>query len=450
MGSPRALIAAALESNAVRSSRGGDWQTHAARCRKYLNDSAPPPLRVWVSESDPVRFFAAVFAALERGDHVFPANPRWNSHDWNTAINIADPEIFFSGGEGERRLSPSDEGPLFGGARLLVATGGTSGRMRFAIHTIDSLFAAADALRVHFGARSVSSVCVLPVHHIGGLQQVVRAIASGAQVLCADWKSIEQGSLPEVGDNWTISLVPSQLHRLLPSGPTRRWLRDFRAVMIGGAPAGARLLAEARDAQVPISVVYGSTETAALVAALKPTEFLAGARNCGRALPHAVIRIVDLESGLECSAGEPGRIVIKSASLFGGYWPHPEEITVLHTEDIGVLDENDTLTVIGRADAVINSGGEKIHPAEVEDAIRATGLLQDVVVAGAPDPEWGETVAALYPAISQPDITALERALRASLGSIKLPRRWISIDDWPVNEAGKINRAILREQLIEE
>lgn len=443
------MIDAALSTPAVRSTRGGDWRAHAAICRKYLDESAPPPLRLWVSDSDPVRFFGAAFAGLARGDHVFLANPRWSATDWDAALELAQPEVFFSHDGSERHLRQADAGPLFSDGRMMIATGGTSGRMRFAIHTADSLFAAADALRVHFGARVVSSVCVLPVHHIGGVQQVVRAIASGGELLCADWKAVEGGAFPEVGANWTISLVPAQLHRLLNSAAARRWLREFRAVMVGGGPAGVQLLATARDAQIPVSVVYGSTETAALVAALKPAEFLAGARNCGHALPHAVIRIADLDTGLECSAGVPGRIVVKSASLYGGYWPKPEHITVLATEDIGVLDESGRLTVIGRADSVINSGGEKIHPAEVESAIRATGLLQDVVVAGAPDPEWGETVAALYPAAADPDIPALEKALRGSLGSIKLPRLWVRVDDWPVNEAGKVNRAMLRERLMQ-
>lgn len=442
------MIEAALATPAVRSTRGGDWRAHAATCRQYLDESAPPPLRVWVSDSDPVRFFGAAFAGLARGDHVFLANSHWSGSDWDAAIGIAEPEVFFSNEGAERRLRPAAEGPLFADGRLMVATGGTSGRVRFAIHTADSLFVAADALRVHFGARTISSVCVLPVHHIGGVQQVVRAIASGGEVLCADWKSVEGGAFPDVGANWTISLVPSQLHRLVNSAAALRWLREFGAVMVGGAPAGTQLLATARDAQIPVSVVYGSTETAALVAALKPAEFLAGARNCGRALPHAVIRIADLESGLECSAGEPGRIIVKSASLYGGFWPKPEHIPVLATEDIGVLDESGCLTVIGRADSVINSGGEKIHPAEVESAIRATGLLHDVVVAGAPDPEWGETVAALYPSSANPDVAALEKALRASLGSIKLPRLWVPVEDWPVNEAGKVNRAVLRKRLL--
>jgi o-succinylbenzoate---CoA ligase len=443
------MIETALATQAVRSTRGGDWRAHAANCRMYLDASAPPPLRVWVADSDPVRFFAAAFSALARGDHVFLANHRWGAREWEAALELAQPEVFFSRDGAERHLRPTDDGPLFADGRMMIATGGTSGRVRFAIHTAGSLFAAADALRVHFGARAISSVCVLPVHHIGGVQQVVRAIASDGEVLCADWKAVEGGAFPEVEANWTISLVPAQLHRLVGSAAARRWLREFRAVMVGGGPAGAQLLATARDAQIPVSVVYGSTETAAVVAALKPAEFLAGARNCGHALPHAVIRIADLDTGLECSAGEPGRIIVKSASLYGGFWPRPEHIPVLATEDIGVLDESGRLTVIGRADSVINSGGEKIHPAEVESAIRATGLLQEVVVAGAPDPEWGETVAALYPAAAEPDIATLEKALRASVGSIKLPRLWVPVDDWPVNEAGKVNRATLRERLME-
>lgn len=449
MESSLSLIEAALQEPSVRSSSGGDWRTHAALARRFLDDTAPPPLRIWVAEADPVRFFGVAFAALARGDHVFLANHRWSSRDTASALEIASPEVFFSGDDPESRLRPGDEAPLFAGSRLMIATGGSSGRMRFAIHTIDSLFAAADALRVHFGVRVVSSVCVLPVHHIGGLQQVVRAISSGGQVLCADWKAVEGGSLPGVESDWTISLVPAQLRRLLNSAAGQRWLRGFRVVMVGGGPASAGLLGIAREARIPVSVVYGSTETAALVAALKPAEFLAGVRNCGHSLPHAVIRIVDLETGLECSPGEAGRIVIKSASLFRGYWPKPEDNAVLHTEDIGSIDGSGRLTVIGRADAAINSGGEKIHPAEVEDAIRATGLLQDVCVAGAPDPEWGEMVAAIYPASANPNLPALESALRASIGSIKIPRRWFAVDDWPVNEAGKVNRARLREKLIE-
>ena len=450
MDSSLELIESAVQKDVVRSTHGGDWRAHAARYRVFLDETAPPPLRLWVSDSDPVRFFAAVFAGLLRGDHVFLANPRWSSSQWNTAIAIAKPEIYFSGGEAERDLKQEVEAPLFSDARLMIATGGTSGRMRFAIHTIDSLFSAADALRVHFAAQIVSSVCVLPVHHIGGLQQIVRAIASGGQVVCAEWKGVERGvALPEVDGQWTISLVPSQLHRLLANSQTRKWLRRFRVVMIGGAPAGAGLLAAARNENIPISVVYGSTETAALVAASKPADFLAGSRNCGHSLPHAVIRIVDLDTDLACSPGEPGRILVKSASLFGGYWPKVEHVSVLRTEDIGMLDNDGNLTVIGRADSVINSGGEKIHPAEVESAIRATGMLNDVLVAGAPDPEWGEMVAAMYPASAKFDPASLENALRAALGPIKIPRLWVPVEDWPVNEAGKVNRGLLRERLIE-
>jgi len=401
-----------------------------------------------VADPDPVRFLAAAFAGLARGDHVFLANPRWTSAERKAGIRIAEPEVYFAERDPEHGVLDPGEGPLFADARLMIPTGGTSGRVRFAIHTLDSLFTAADGLRRHFNAHSLSSVCVLAVHHIGGFQQAVRAVATGGQTLCADWKAVEGGAYPEVEQGWILSLVPSQLHRLMTSAASHRWLRNFRAVFIGGAPASESLLAAARDARIPVSIAYGSTETGALVAALLPREFLAGANGCGRELPHATIRVVDLETALERSPGEAGRIVIKSAALFGGYWPNPEFLPVLHTEDIGKLDDWGRLTILGRADAVINSGGEKIHPAEIEDAIRATGILQDVVVAGAPDPEWGEIVAALFPADCKPDLASLEAMLRKSLSAFKIPRRWVPVEDWPVNEAAKVNRAQLRKRLL--
>lgn len=447
MEAAHTLIEIALRAATVRATGGGDWTGHAARCRAFLNSAGPNPLRVWVADPDPVRYLAAAFAGLARGDHVFLANPRWSSAERRSGVRIAEPEVYFAGREPEFGMLGSGDGPLFSDARLMIPTGGSSGRVRFAIHSIDTLFAAAEGLRRHFNAGPLSSVCVLPVHHIGGFQQAVRAIATGGQVICADWKTVEGGVYPEADDGWMLSLVPSQLHRLLAAPASHRWLRRFRAVFVGGAPAGKGLLAAARDARIPVSIAYGSTETAAQVAALLPVEFLEGATGCGRELPHVTIRVVDLETGLECSPGEPGRIVIKSQALFGGYWPNPEYHAVLHTEDIGKLDESGRLTVVGRADAAINSGGEKIHPAEVEAAIRDTGFLRDVCVAGAPDPEWGEVVAALYPAECKADFVALEARLRASLTAYKIPRRWIPVEDWPVNEAGKVNRARLREWL---
>lgn len=441
------MIEVALSAPTVRSPRGADWSEHAARCRAFLDATGPNPLRVWVSDPDPVRFLAAAFAGLARGDHVFLANPRWSTQERNTGVRIAEPKVFFGGGDPEQRELETGDGPLFANARLMIPTGGSSGRVRFAIHTLDTLFATAEGLRRHFNAGQLSSVCILPVHHIGGFQQAIRAVATGGQLLCADWKAVEGGSYPEVDAGWMLSVVPAQLHRMLAAPASHRWLRRFRAVFVGGAPAGDRLLDEAREARIPVSIAYGSTETGAQVAALLPGEFLDGATGCGRELPHATIRVVDLETGLERSPGEAGRIVIKSAALFGGYWPNPQHVPVLQTEDIGMLDDFGRLTVLGRADAVINSGGEKIHPAEVEAAIRAAGVLSDVCIAGVPDAQWGEVVAALYPADCKADFISLEATLRASLSAHKIPRRWIPVEDWPVNEAGKVNRARLREWL---
>jgi len=207
-------------------------------------------------------------------------------------------------------------------------------------------------------------------------------------------------------------------------------------------PASASLLAHARAERLPLAVSYGASEFAAALAVQPPAEFLAGETGL-RPLPHAAIRILDPETNTSLPAGSLGRIEVSASSLFLGYWPHRRSAGPFRTDDLGRLDTAGRLHVVGRADAAINTGGEKVHPAEVEAALRATGAFSEIVVCGAPDARWGECVAALFPAADTPDLAAVECALRATLGPHKLPRRWIPIVDWPRTPAGKTDRTSL-------
>ena len=150
------------------------------------------------------------------------------------------------------------------------------------------------------------------------------------------------------------------------------------------------------------------TETAAMVTALRPEEFLAGRRGCGSALPHARVEL-----------DADGVIQIAAESLFRGYYPHWREGGgPWPTEDLGRFDEHGSLHVLGRRDAVIITGGEKIEPGEVEAVLRATGQFADVAVIGVPDAEWGEAVVACYPAgTKEPDLGARRTAPRRPAGA---------------------------------
>lgn len=194
------------------------------------------------------------------------------------------------------------------------------------------------------------------------------------------------------------------------------------------------------------------TETAAQIATLKPTEFLQGQTGCGKILPHAQV-VVD-------SAPEtPGPIAIQAASLMRGYWPPPPHGGHNHgpsqgkfyPDDLGYVDRAGYLHIVGRSSDKIISGGENIFPAEVEAAIRATQLVQDVYVVGLADDRWGEIVAAV---VAVPDIThpsnlleQLQIILGDRLSKYKQPKRWLLVKHLPRQANGKLAKSTIQSWL---
>lgn len=322
---------------------------------------------------------------------------------------------------------------------LCVPTGGSSGAMKLARHDERTLGAAVAGFAAHFGAARIDSLGLLPPWHVSGLMGWARCVWTGGEHRVERWKDVESGAArPEPGGGF-VSFVPTQLARLLGDADAEAWLRGFRAVLLGGGPAWPDLLERARSARVPVAMSYGMTETAAMVAAQQPEDFLAGESSSGAAMPHARLTI---------NAG--GRVHIGGESLFFGYWPDERGAGDWRTDDLGVIDARGRLHVLGRADALIISGGEKVNPLEVEAALREAGgaALEDVAVVGVPHSEWGsEVVAAVL------GDAALEPVLRAGvetrLAPAKRPKRHVffRVEDWPRDARGKLNRARLAERL---
>lgn len=320
---------------------------------------------------------------------------------------------------------------------LCVRTGGSSGAAKFARHDELSVGAAVEGFQKHFSAERVNALGLLPEEHVSGFMARARCLLSGGVFLRGDWREVERGIFPEVGEGFFVSLVPTQLQRLLKSAAARDWLRRFRAVLVGGGPAWADLLEEAAACRVPLAPSYGMTESAAMVTALRPEEFLSGRRGCGSVLPHA--RVV---------VGDDGGLSVGGGSLFRGYWPdfsEPGPDGLWKTSDAGFFDEG-SLVVRGRVDAVIISGGKKISPEEVEAAARASGAVEDVAVVGLPDAEWGERVVLCYPA-GRGDAGRLREFLAERLEGFKRPKDFVPVERWPRDEKGKLDRKKLREDV---
>ncbi len=375
---------------------------------------------VVVEERDPARFMARFSEAVAAGGMVFVADPAWGAAEQEqfAAVTIA------------KRPARAAEAPADTGW-LCLPTGGSSGRLRLARHDQQTLSAAVRGCSQHFRTKRINAVGVLPLHHVSGLMAWLRCALTGGRYVPWNWPDLEAGRWPEAArGDWFLSLVPTQLQRLLEQRGVAERLRRFRAVLLGSGPAWPELLARAADMRLPLAPGYGMTETAAMITALRPEEFLAGRRGCGSTLPHGRVTV----------AAE-GVIEIAGESLFRGYYPDWRAAGPWATDDLGRFDEHGGLHWLGRRDATIITGGEKVEPGEVEAVLRATGQFSDVAVVGLPDVEWGECVTAVYPTGRKPpDMEAVARFLAGRLAPHKRPKHYLRLAHWPRNDQGKLSR----------
>ncbi|HIK57129.1 MAG TPA: 2-succinylbenzoate--CoA ligase [Synechococcales cyanobacterium M55_K2018_004] len=410
---------------------GIDRQAWAVRANQRLQEltvsvSSGTPPTLLLTQPDPEKFLADFLAACAAHHPIALGNPQWTPAEQQhvlTHLTLPTPA-----------------------AAILIPTSGSSGQLRFAIHTWETLTASVYGFQQHFQVEQVNCCCVLPLHHVSGLMQAVRSLVTGGTLAIVPFKQLEAGELPPIDPaDYFLSLVPTQLQRLLHHAETVDWLTRFRAVLLGGAPAWESLLQAAYEAQIPAALTYGMTETASQVATLKPEEFLQGNWSCGQVLPHAKLSICD-DAGRLLGANQVGHLVIQADSLALGYLPGEPFAGRFCPDDLGYFDAAGYLHLVGRRSDKIISGGENIFPAEVESAIWATGLVQDVAVLGVSDRHWGEVVTAVYvPRQTTVLPTQLAQALQDKLSRYKHPKRWVMVDQLPRNAQGKINRAALRD-----
>ena len=380
-----------------------------------------------IAEDDAAGFMAALAAATAQGGVVLLASDSWGEHERSQLAVLREQE----------QITPAT---ATGKGWLCIPTGGTGGGLKFARHDEETLAAAVRGFVRHFKLSRVNAIGVLPLFHVSGLMAWLRCALTGGEYRPLDWKAIEAGQLPvlvEKPEGWTISLVPTQLERLLRSDAAVAWLQSFRLILLGGGPSWPGLLDKAAAAQLPLAPGYGMTETAAMVTALRPEEFLAGGRSSGTALSHATVKIDAEET-----------IVLGGDSLFRGYHPQWRDRWDFVTEDRGRLDVGGHLHVAGRRDDIIITGGEKVEPGEVEAVLRGTGQFPDVVVLGLPDARWGQLLVVVYPGHAHPDFHPVIKAL-SHLADHKRPKRYLPlVGAWPVSEQGKVNRLGLVERVV--
>lgn len=333
--------------------------------------------------------------------------------------------------EPQRLLSASGPGVKLGEyetlalpatAATLLRTSGSSGRPKVAIHGLAQHVTAALGAMAALDLREADGfLLALPYHHVGGLSIIFRAILAGAQVMLPDPGQPLAEALARLEPSH-VSLVPTQLLRLLDAGPAS--LTRPRSVLLGGGALSSSLRQRGLESGVRLAVCYGSTESTAFLAMSADPDLVARPRSAGRVLP---------DRRLEVSAD--GELRIGGPTLFLGYLDEgrvrdPRDHDGLFaTGDLGYLDD-DVLYVLGRRDRVFISGGENIHPGEIEAALEAVTGVEEAIVVAVPDAEFGgRPIAFLTCATPGPEQAEIEAQLRRELPGYKIPDAFYRIPE---------------------
>jgi O-succinylbenzoic acid--CoA ligase len=324
--------------------------------------------------------------------------------------------------------------------------------LKFARHDEVTLGAAVRGFCEHFELTPVNVIDVLPPWHVSGLMARVRCAVTGGRYLAWQWKMLEAGEWPELSGEEIISLVPTQLQRLLLNPRALACLQRLKMIMIGGGPSWSALVESAQAAKLPVVFSYGMTETAAMGSAQIPAEFVGGDLSSGKAMPHVRIEICDEDSGTIIDADRGGLIRVTGGSVMRGYYGEAKNEGSFTTADLGRIDQLGHLHINGRRDDVIISGGENVSARAIESILRGCDSLTDVVVVGLPHLDWGEEVVACYLSDAADDETALSDWASTHLEKHQCPKRFLRLHaaDWPRNDQGKVNRTELRRLAIEK
>jgi len=411
-----------------------------------LSACGTPP-KIILAEREPVRFLASFIAACAANCPVFLCNPDWGTQEWQQVFDLVQPDIIWGMGNGEWGIGNGNNYQCPMPNHIMIPTGGSSGQIKFAIHTWETLTASVQGFTEYFQIKEINSFCILPLYHVSGLMQFMRSFTTGGKLAILPFKAVKSGQILNIKQSeFFISLVPTQLQRLLQNPELTEWLSQFNTVLLGGAPAWNELLEKARFHRIRLAPTYGMTETASQIATLKPDDFLGGKISSGQILPHAKVTIRN-QQGEILNSNQIGNITIYAQSLALGYYPITiENQTDFQVDDLGFLDDQGHLNIVGRNSDKIITGGENIYPAEIESAIQATQMVADICVIGIPDKHWGQALTAIYiPKKSDTSALKIQTLLKDKLSKFKIPKYWIPQQNLPRNSQGKINRQQLQQ-----
>jgi long-chain acyl-CoA synthetase len=342
----------------------------------------------------------------------------------------------------------------------LLYTGGTTGRAKGVMLSHHGLWESGRGIDlVARTTSSTRSLLPLPLSHAYGLIVVVGGLHSERRQVSVLQRWFEPGGWLELVAEHRVEtspVVPAMLQMLLARPPADHDLSSLQTFGSGGATLPPAVRREAEKVfGVTILEGYGLTEASAVVSA----ETLADRRpgSVGKPLPHTEVTIRDPD-GKALSAGENGEICVRGPGVMLGYWNAPELTAqtvrdgILHTGDVGRLDQDGFLYVVDRLKDLIIRGGFNVFPRDVEDVLLEHPAVQVAACVGRPDTENGEEVVAVVQLIPGEQVSAAElvQFARDRMARYKYPREVAVLKTVPLTSVGKINRKAVRDLFASE
>ena len=490
----RAAFPADLDAVAIETDNGltyswADLERSTAMMANLLQSlDLPQGSRVAVQVEKSVEAVVLYLATLRAGYVFLPLNTAYQSTEIEYFIGNAEPAVvvcssrnlgwiskiaFKAGTQNVFTLDDDRTGSLLERAAhcsdqheaavmqeddlaAILYTSGTTGRSKGAMLSHGNLLSNALVLKDYWGWKKGDVLIhALPIFHVHGLFVGLHgALINGSKMIWMskfDPKRVVE-KLPEA----TVFMgVPTLYVRLLAEpGLTKEACRNMRLFVAGSAP----LLIETFNdwkARTGHTILerYGMSETAMLTS--NPYE--GGERRGGTvgfALPGVSLR-VQTDDGQPLPVGEIGGIQVKGPNIFKGYWRMPEktreEFTAdgyFKTGDVGKIDADGYITIVGRSKDLIISGGYNVYPAEIEGYINDMPGVAESALVGVPHPDFGEAGVAVV--IAKPgaalDAAQILATLKSTLANFKIPKQCFVVNELPRNTMGKVQKNLLRDQ----
>jgi len=435
-----------------------------------------------------------LYLAVLRGGHVYlPLNTAYQAAEFGYFVGNAEPAVvvcakrnfpwvsklaFAAGVRNVFTLDADRSGTLLDRAALMsdehvvaqrrsddlaaiLYTSGTTGRSKGAMLTHGNLASNAQVLRRYWGWQPYDVLIhALPIFHVHGLFVACHgALLNGSKMLWFE-KFDARATVREMARATVFMGVPTLYVRMLAEPSlTREAASHMRLFLAGSAP----LLPETFDAwreRTGHTIVerYGMSETVMLTSnpchEHRDGDGARRAGTVGRALPGVQVRIHD-DKGQPCRTGDIGHIEVKGPNVFKGYWRMPEKTAEeftpdlwFKTGDVGRIDEQGVVTIVGRSKDLIISGGYNVYPAEIEGYLNEQPGVAESAVVGVPHPDFGEGVIAVV--VPKPgaalDAEAVIAVMKGRIAAFKVPKRVFIETELPRNQMGKVQKNVLRDR----